>query len=93
MTANLAPSVPASSLLDLKKRKVDPFDRPFWIVGVDGTTFNPPMLVEGVDASRDPDLEGWVDLSVWTKNHRVHQMTGLIVDPDATIFVTFDAPA
>lgn len=61
-----------------------------WLVGVDQTRFEPPMLIEGVTEARDPLLEGWIDLSVWTKGHRIHQMTGIIVDPKTPITITFN---
>lgn len=84
-------SLPASSLLDLRTRRVPPLDQPVWIVGIDQTRFEPPMLLEHVCEARDPDLEGCVDLTVWTKGHRPHQMTGLIVDPDAVISLGFES--
>lgn len=65
-------------------------NQPMWLVGIDEQRFNPPMLVEAVAPATDLLLPGFVDFAVWMKGHRAHQMTGIIVHPEATVHVTFD---
>jgi hypothetical protein len=93
MTTQPAPVLPASSLLDLATRKVAPFDKPYWLTSVDGTSVTPPMLVEGVNEFTFPDSDSPdILLSVWPELRRTHVMHGLVVDADAILTFTFDSP-
>lgn len=92
MDTPTAPALPASSLLNLAKRKVAPFDEPYWLASIDGTALNPPMLVEGVDRLPEEDLITGIFLSVWPKLTRQHTMHGILVDDDAILTFTFHDP-
>lgn len=83
--------LPASSLLDLTTRRVPPFDQPVYISELDGTRLDPPVLLEMATPCADPDLPGWVVLDIWTKNHGPHMMTGVIVNPAATVGLALPA--
>ena len=84
--------IPASSLLDLTRRRVPPFDRPCRLVEVERVWFahtdGQPPLIEGVNEiayTVDPNQK-LVVLSVWTSN----MMIGVTLNPNQHVTVLFD---
>lgn len=67
---------------------------PCWLVSAEGTTFNPPMLIEGADLTDNLYVTGdqWVGLSVWPAQPRPHRMYGLILDLDTRVNITITRP-
>lgn len=65
-----------------------------WLVEIEGTRLDPPMLIEGATVVPDIWNVGSVDvdivLSVWPHNPRPHTMHGLVLKPDTPIIVTAD---